>query len=159
MRTFVDNAGRTWTVAVTVDALKRVRSLCGVDLMGVVGDGALLDRLVADPVLLCDVVFAACKDQADAKGVSDADFGRAMAGDAIEQATTALLEALADFFPSRKRAVLQRVIEKMRQVDSRLTALAEARLADPALDEEIERAVAQALRPGVSSGDAPESSG
>jgi len=52
MKTFTDNAGRSWTVALNVDALKRVRSLCDVDLMQIVSDGGkLLDRLMADPVL------------------------------------------------------------------------------------------------------------
>jgi len=108
MKTFADNAGRTWTVALNVDALKRVRSLCDVDLMQIVSDGGkLLDRLMADPVLLCDVIFALCKEEAETKGISDTDFGKAMAGDPIEHATQALLEELVDFFPNRtQREVL-----------------------------------------------------
>jgi len=43
MRTFSDNAGRTWTVQVNVNAIKRVRDLAKVDLLqggvGVGGDG------------------------------------------------------------------------------------------------------------------------
>jgi len=96
MRTFKDNAGRTWTVSITVDAIKRVRGLLDVDLLEVVG-GKLIDRLITDPVLLCDIVYAVCKPEADAQSVSDEDFGRAMAGDAIEHATTALLEELVSF--------------------------------------------------------------
>ena len=33
MKTFIDNAGRTWTVAVNVDAIKRVRDLADVNLL------------------------------------------------------------------------------------------------------------------------------
>ena len=33
MQTFRDNAGRTWTVAIDVAAIKRVRSLIGYDLL------------------------------------------------------------------------------------------------------------------------------
>ncbi len=85
MRTFTDNAGRTWTVALNVTTLKRVKTLCGVDLLDAVNDGGkLLERLAGDPVLLCDVVFALCKDQAEAKAITDVDFGSAMAGDPIE---------------------------------------------------------------------------
>ncbi len=96
MRTFTDNAGRTWTVAINVDAIKRVRDLLNVDLLEIL-DGKLIEKFYRDPVLLCDVVYAACKLEADAKGVTDEDFGRAMAGDAIEHATKALLEELVGF--------------------------------------------------------------
>ena len=39
MRTFTDNAGRTWTVAINVAAVKRVRGLIKVDLYKLVDDG------------------------------------------------------------------------------------------------------------------------
>jgi len=91
MKTFTDNAGRTWTVAINVDAIKRVRDLLEVDLLEVL-DGKLIEKLYRDPVLLCDVVYTACKPEADARSVTDEDFGRAMAGDAIEHAAKALLE-------------------------------------------------------------------
>ncbi|MBW7934986.1 MAG: hypothetical protein H3C62_15535, partial [Gemmatimonadaceae bacterium] len=89
MKTFTDNAGRTWTLAINVDVLKRVRGLVDMNLLDII-DGQLIERLYRDPVLLCDVVYAVCKPEADARSVSDEDFGRAMAGDAIEQATKAL---------------------------------------------------------------------
>lgn len=102
MKTFNDNAGRVWTVCVNVDAIKRVRSLAQVDLMEVVG-GKLLERITTDPVLLCDILYAICKTEAEAKNVTDEDFGRMLAGYAIDAATTALLEELVDFFPQAKR--------------------------------------------------------
>jgi len=71
----------------------------------------MLQDLLGDPVTLCDVIFCLIKPEAEKQNVSDADFGRAMAGDTIERAATALLEELADFTPNaRDRAQLQRVI-------------------------------------------------
>ncbi len=154
MKTFTDNAGRTWTVAINVDAIKRVRDLLSVDLLEIL-DGNLIERLYRDPVLLCDVVYAACKPEADAKGVSDEDFGRAMAGDAIEQATKALLEDLVDFSPSpRDRANLQRVLETTWNVMDKARDLMEARLATVNADEIVAQALATS---GSSSGSVPES--
>ena len=63
MRTFTDALQRPWVVEITVSTLKRVRALAGVDLMEAAG-GSLLDRLVADPVLLGDVLYACVKPQA-----------------------------------------------------------------------------------------------
>ncbi len=154
MKTFTDNAGRTWTLAINVDVLKRVRGLVDVNLLDIL-DGKLIERLYRDPVLLCDVVYAVCKPEADAKSVSDEDFGRAMAGDAIEQATKALLEELVNFSPSpRDRANLQRVLDTTWQVMDKARDLVQARLATV----DTEQIVAQALvTSGTSSGSAPAS--
>ena len=83
MKTFKDNAGRSWDISVTVDAVKRVRSLLDVDLMEAAA-GKLIQQLADNPVLLCDVIYCIVKPQADEREVTDEDFGKAMAGDAID---------------------------------------------------------------------------
>jgi hypothetical protein len=155
MKTFTDNAGRTWTLAINVDAIKRVRGLLDVDLLGIL-DGQLIERLYRDPVLLCDVVYAVCQPEADAREVSDEEFGRAMAGDAIDHATKALLEELVNFCPSpRDRANLQRILDTTWNVMDKARDVIEARLATV----DAEALVAQALATsGSSSGAAPASS-
>ena len=140
MKTFKDNAGRTWTITVNVDAIKRVRSLLNVNLMDAV-DGKLLEQLATDPVLLCDVIYCLCKPEADTKNVTDEDFGRSMAGDAIEHATTALLEELVDFFPLGKRRVLQKALGKLKTLEAKALAVAEKRLDSPELEAEMEAAL------------------
>jgi len=141
MRTFKDNAGRTWTVDINVATLKRVRGLTGVDLMQVI-EGTLIEKLIRDPVLLCDVVYAVCKPEADAATppVSDEEFGKAMAGDAIEAATTAVLEELVGFCPSpRDRANLGRVLQATKKVMDRARDLVEKKLDSGELDRLADR--------------------
>ena len=166
MRTFKDNQGREWTVEITVAAIKRVRGLAGVDLMEVLeGSNGLIERLVRDPVLLCDVIYAACKPQADERQVSDEMFGASMAGDAIEHATAALLEELVDFCPSpRDRANLGRVLKATREVMDKARDVVERRIDELIDGGALERAVLAAVPPtveaaaGGSSGSAPASS-
>ena len=141
MKTFTDTAGRTWTVAVHVDSIKRVKSLLDVNLLDAV-EGKLLEKLVADPVLLCDILYCLCKPQADAQGVSDEDFGRAMAGDAVEAATTALLEELADFFPAQRRALLRKALGKLRALETLALSAAGERLDSPELEEQLRATIA-----------------
>lgn len=136
MKTFKDNADRTWTVTVNVDAIKRVRSLLSIDLMEAV-EGKLIERLIGDPVLLCDVIYCVCKEDADAKGIKDEDFGRAMAGDAIELATTALLEELVDFFPQGKRQLLRKALAKLETLQETMLAVVSERLGSPELDAQL----------------------
>ncbi len=161
MRTFMDNTGRPWTVAINVDSIKRVKSLLGVDLMATV-EGGLLEQLVGNPILLCDIVFALVKPEADAKNVTDEDFGRSMGGDAIDNATTAVLEDLVDFFPSRRRSLLQTALAKLRSMESAVIKRAEDRLNGPEMDKLMTDALndlsSAGTQPGIVSGSAPESS-
>lgn len=142
MRTFQDSAGRTWTIAVTVDAVKRVRDLLKEDLLDI---ERTLPRLLVDPILLCDVAYCVCKPQADTEKVSDVNFARAMAGDVIARAKTALVEELVGFFPEpSQRETLRLAIEKYGELAERAKELIKTRLNSPALAQEIEAALTAA---------------
>src|SRR5262245_29421790 len=121
MHTFNDNAGRNWTVAINVAAVKRVRGLVGVDVYKLVDDGFKpMAALLSDPVQLVDVLYCLCKEEADARKVSDEDFGRALGGDAIHHAAEAFVEELIDFFPNAQaRAGLKRVVAAGKKVRDR----------------------------------------
>lgn len=154
MHSFRDNVGRTWTVAINVAAVKRVRGLVNIDLYKLIDDGFKpLAALVADPVQLADVLYCLCKDEADAKSVSDEDFGRALAGDAITLAADAFVEELIDFFPdARARASLTKVLAAGRKVRDKLLAHAETVI--ETLDP-----LAEASKLIASFGNSPASSG
>ena len=153
MKTFTDNAGRTWTVPVNVDGVRRVRSLLNVNLLDVLDDGCkLLADLHDDPILLVDVLYCLCKPEADAKQITDEQFGRAMAGDALLNGSRALLEGLSDFFPNaRQRAAMKNLLRKTETVVERLLNHAETTIAGIDPDSLAETVIA-------SSGNSPASS-
>ena len=164
MKSFTDNAGRTWVVSVTVGTIKRVRALCGVDLANIItmepGQTPkvdLLERLATDPVLLVDVLYAVCKDEADSKGVSDEEFGRGMAGDAIELATSALLDEIIDFFPETKRKVFRKILSATRRFETKSKKALATLLEDPALDGKIDAALERLTESSSNSPESPES--
>lgn len=159
MRQFKDNAGRTWTVDINVATLKRVRGLTGVDLMQVI-EGTLIEKFIRDPVLLCDVVYAVCKPEADLAKVSDEEFGKAMAGDAIEAATGAVLDELISFCPSpRDRANLGRVLQATNRVMEKARDVTEKRIETLTSEGELDKLVNRLLETsGSSSTSAPEPS-
>jgi len=127
MHSFVDNSQRTWEVAINVAAVKRIRGLLGIDLYSLVDDGfKYLSKLVSDPVTLADVLYCLCKDQADKQSITDEDFGRALAGDAITLAADAFVEELIDFFPdARARTSLRKAIEAGKTVRDKVLSHAE----------------------------------
>jgi hypothetical protein len=153
MHSFVDNSRRTWEVAVNIAAVKRIRGLLGIDLYSLVDDGfKSLSKLVSDPVTLADVLYCLCKDQAEKQSISDEDFGRSLAGDAITQAADAFVEELIDFFPdARARASLRKAIEAGKTVRDKVLSHAEKIL--DSIDPETE-----AKKWISSSGTWPESS-
>ena len=157
MHTFNDMLGRTWTVSINVDAIRRVRSLLDINLLDAI-EGKLLERLVMDPVLLCDILFALVHPEAQAKNVSDEDFGRALGGDVLDQATTALLEELVDFFPSARRTVFRKALVKLKRLEGMAIETANQRLESDELERKMAAALKSTSTSGDSSGNSPVSS-
>jgi hypothetical protein len=143
MKSFTDNLGRTWTLVVNVATIKRVRALCGVDLNAIieVEDGKpetrLLEKLSTDPVLLVDVLYAVCQPECDRRQVTDEDFGSAMAGDAIDLATSALLDEIIDFFPDAKRQAFRKILSATRRFEEIAKKRLSEALADSAFEDNI----------------------
>jgi hypothetical protein len=152
MRTFKDSGGRAWKIDITVAQVKRVRAELKLDLLGLVDDRLQpLERLLADPVTLVDLIYVLCSEQADKDGVTDEQFGRAMAGDAIEAAAEAFVGALSDFFPSRQREALRAVVAKQKELKDVLAAKGMEELKGMDLEkaaEEILKEIRKTTGPG-----------
>ena len=164
MKSFTDNTGRAWIINVNVGTIKRVRALCDVDLANIITMEPgktpkvdLLERLASDPVLLVDVLYAVCKPEADAKNVTDEEFGRSMAGDAIELATSALLDEIIDFFPEAKRRVFQKILAATRRFEVKSKLALTKLLEDPELDQKIDDALEALTKSSSNSPESPES--
>ncbi len=158
MRTFKDNAGRTWSVTLNVLQMKRIRAHLGIDLVNVITLDAggkvkvdLVDRIANDPCLLVDILWVCVEGEAKAAGVTDEEFGRSLAGESIEEATRAFLDELVDFFPGAKRLFLKKAVELSRKFGGEMTEALGKALEDP----ELERRVEESMRSSASS---PESS-
>ncbi|MFO7959002.1 MAG: hypothetical protein R6X33_18100 [Candidatus Brocadiia bacterium] len=170
MQTFTDNEGRTWTLKLTLGSAERVKALVGVDLLepclpgdtreGDATDPPLLTRLGTEVALLCDVIFALIKPEADERGVTDEGWAEAMGGDAILEAQKAFYEELVGFFQMLGRrdvvkaaATQQRMIELViRANEERIDAV------DP--ETEVARLVESTRAEGSTMyGDLPTNSG
>lgn len=135
MRAFKDSQGREWFLNVNTGTVKNVRAARDVDLLDTTGE--VYERLADDPVLLVDVLWLLCQEQAQKVGLTDAQFGEGLVGDAIEDATTALMGAIADFTPSRKRAVVLKGAELMTRVRQKGTEIALGKIGDPELEKKL----------------------
>ena len=158
MRTFKDREGRTWSIALNVHQMKRIRAHLGIDLVNVIAldaDGKvkvdLVDRIANDPCLLVDILWVCVEEEAKEAGVTDEQFGRSLAGDSIEDATKAFLDELVDFFPGARRLFLKKAVDLARKYTGEMTDALEKALESP----ELERRVEESMRSSASS---PESS-
>jgi len=146
MKTFTDTSGREWTIALTIDAAKRVRDLLSVNLLQLeAGEPPLLTRLGTDVILLCDVIFALVKPQADAASMTDEEFGAALGGEAILAAQTAFYEELVLFFRSLGRRDLAKAVEAQQRMIDLAVAGIETRIEDLDLEQAVETTLGESL--------------
>ncbi len=143
MHTFTDTENRQWEIAINVTAIKRVKGTLELDLLKAV-EGDLFVRLANDPCLLCDLLFVLCQEQAKEQGVTDEQFGAALGGDALDAATTALLEELVDFFPKGKRGALKKILDKVKQLEARATEFIHEKVDSGVLDGVADRVLKDA---------------
>lgn len=144
MKTFTDNANRTWTVAVNVGAVKRMRDLLKLDLAG---DNLadVIGKLANDPVALVDTLWVILQPQAEAQNVSAEAFADAVAGDVITRATEALLEEIVDFFPEPKRRTMRRILELMRSAERQALERLEAMAGSPEMEARLQKEINSVL--------------
>jgi len=140
MASFTDSKSKDWNVAISVEDVRQVRAVCGVNLYEAI-DGNLFAKLAGDPVALVDVLYVVCKSQADSRGINAEEFGRALAGDSIEKASDALIEAIIDFFPKARREVLRQIAAKLATVQAKVATRAKAIIESPELDRAVDRAL------------------
>lgn len=141
MPVFKDQTNREWVLRLDAPKIAAVRRDCGVDLAAL--DGTAIERLRDDPVLLVNSLWVLCRSQAGA-GTSDQMFGESLVGDAIDRATDALIEAIADFFPTRRKEMLLKLAAQQKETREQALADAVERLTDPALQTRVKTAMKQA---------------
>lgn len=144
---FHDTQQRRWTLSLSIGTVKRVRELTGFDLLTFADKPQLLAELAGDPVRFVDVLFAIVQPQADELGVTDVDFGEGFNGQAIEEATDAFLEAMAEFFSGARQTTFKRVVARA-QGKARL---AESELQKALDDGTIDRVIEESLNAATSS--------
>jgi len=120
VKAFIDADNRTWVVSATVDSLRRVKDLAGVDLL--TGDGL---AKVTDQVdlwqlleLWPNVLWALCLPQCQAAHIDQAAWASLLLADTegtpvFDAAITATLDELACFFRKLGRRTAAAALEKI----------------------------------------------
>jgi hypothetical protein len=112
MRNFTDTKNRQWTPEINLFTAARIKRNLNVDIDNIES----LSAAFVDLATLADFLFISIEDQAMKAGVSSEDFGRALSGSVLEQATDALVYAVSDFFAdAAKRNAFTAMMEAAKQ--------------------------------------------
>lgn len=147
MQSFKDKEGREWRIELTIWSARQVKQETGGEIDLVNADrNESLKLLSLDADLLCSVIWTLIAEQANAKNppITDRDFWQSMTSESIEAAADALMGAVTDFFPPRRRATTQMILDKVRRANDAIhdhvdAALAEGGSLDRKMKEELEK--------------------
>ena len=136
MKIWKDAEGHAYETKITVAEIRDVKTELGINLMDI-ATGDLLQRISEDVILLCDILYVINRSQAKEFGIDDAQFGRNLYGDALEEATRAFMEEMINFFPNqRTRQLLTKAMTKgQERMDKALD------LAEKTLEEELNKPI------------------
>ena len=122
----LDARDRTWIIAVTPYEYQRIREQCDVDLYDIVVPGKqleILKRLETDDVLLVNVLWCICEEQAESAKVTKTEFTKGFFGDALEKGYQSIVDALAFFFRSPShRELMRKLAEYLAAVNKEIAA-------------------------------------
>lgn len=137
---FIDTRGRRWHLAFDFSLAKRVREHAGLDFVNY-ADGKALLAIHADDEKLVQVLWLLVAEEARAVGIEEEDFGRGLGGDALEQALTALEQALLNFSRPAKRQALEAIRERAHEVVAAEAQMVQTKIRSPKFKQAIDRRI------------------
>ena len=142
MKTFKDNAGRDWSLSLTIGNAMMVKERLGIDLLQPeVGDPPLLTRLGTDEMLLAEVIAALLESQFELHKVDVAQVYQCFDGPTFGRAHEAFYRELIDFFHQRGRQDRAKAVEKQMQMIVAGAKAAEMKVEGINVDAMIDRAM------------------
>jgi hypothetical protein len=113
MKTFKDNAGHDWNIALNIGTAMLVKDRLAIDLLQPEqGDPPLITRLGSDEYLLAEVISVLLESQFEAQKIDESQIYQFFDGPTFARAHEAFYEELIDFFQSRGRSDRATTVQK-----------------------------------------------
>lgn len=132
MRTWKDEVGREWKLAVTLPVIEDLRQRFGIDVVS--WDDPPFDRLYRDPVKLYSVLWHLSAAQAEAAGVNAEQFAEGCCGGAFDRGLLALCEASTDFCPERMQSLRRSLLSRAEELSKAAEQRQLVTLSDPKME-------------------------
>lgn len=98
MRSFQDDRSEAWPLNLNAAAMKRIRDMANVDFVNIQESGNLWDKVIGDPVVLCEVLAAVCQPEIVRRGLTLDEFNERLSGKVCNEAAEHLAQEIIDFF-------------------------------------------------------------
>ncbi len=147
MKSFKDNASKSWEITLTIGAAIKVKDRLNVDLLQPeVGEPPLLTRLGTDEMLLAQVIGTLLESQFEKHQVDENYIFDSFDGPTFARAHEAFYLELIDFFQSRGRKDRAKAVEKQKEMIAAGVKAAQAKLEQI----DVEKVINEALAPPIS---------
>lgn len=140
VKTFMDMEGRSWNVRGTLGVFERIKTSTGVDMLDLATSQKCLEQ-ISDVFTLGKVLYAACVDQCESRGISPESFADAFNADTLHAATDALLDEVIFFCRSDLRKPLEMALGKARAADAMAVESIKARM--PEVEKRLDEAMVE----------------
>lgn len=134
MATFLDRAKRSWVLRIDLGRAQRIRDEFGVDLLA--WSERTFEQL-QDPFTLGGILWTLIEADAAKRNITVEEFTATIDGAIIEQAGEALLEAIIDFFPPRKQALMRQLKENATAIETAWMTTTMENLTNPQLQANL----------------------
>lgn len=136
MTTFKDITGKLWRVDFTIGTCRKLKSAADLDFANA-HDGKAVAAIQADDEKMVQALWLLCDEQAKERNITEDGFACLLDGNVLEEAQTAIEDALLSFIRPERRAALAAIFEKKKEAMDKAMALAVAKVQAVNIDEAL----------------------
>ena len=142
MKTFKDNAGHDWNIALNIGTAMLVKDRLGIDLLQPEkGEPPLITQLGTDEYLLAQVISVLLESQFETQKVDETQIYQFFDGPTFARAHEAFYEELIDFFQSRGRSDRATTVLKQKKMILAGVRAVETKVEGVSIDAVINKAM------------------
>lgn len=119
MQSFKDLTGQTWNFKFTVLLRRTIRTQCGIDIAGLIGQ-TVLKQISEEPERVVDMIWACIESKAIERGVDfETFFTERIDSDLLESVTDLMFDEAIEYAPKKNKASLLKLLTIYRQTGNR----------------------------------------
>ncbi|QDV66259.1 hypothetical protein [Crateriforma conspicua] len=146
MSVFKDEQNQEWHLKATVTAFERIRDEADIDMLSLIDDRAVLERITNHPPTFVAVLHAWLMPQLNQRGVTPEAFAELLYGPTMQYAMEAAMKEVPQFFPLHRQPIVMAMIGKYLAAERKAADNAIEKLNDPQTDAMVDQVIARANR-------------
>lgn len=121
------SSGKTVDLSISAGSVELVKNQLKVSLVDL-GSTGVIEKMMDDPMLLCNVMYLLCKRSCDEQKISADDFAYGLEGKEIEECTRLFIEELINFLPQSKKTILRQSLKMQNELNQKMVESSMAKM-------------------------------